>query len=256
MPHRPLSAAALLFLAIGGCGPRHPAGPVLRLYCGAGIRPPVAEIAKAFEAERGVRLEPDYAGSNILLTRIEQSGRGDLFMPGDAHYVEQARQRGLVESAVDACYFVPVILVRKGNPKGIARVPDLTRSGLKIGLGDEKACAIGRVSRLILEKSGIDPAAVEPNVVFRSLTVNELGLHIKAGKIDATIVWDAIARAYPEEGEIVPIPPERNVISTVPVAVLRTSEHLEIARAFQAFARSRRAREIFRRHGYTTERPR
>lgn len=242
-------------VALVGCATQRSATPTLRLYCGAGIRPPVADLVQEFQAEHKAKIECDYAGSNILLSRIKLTRRGDLYMPGDVQYVRQAEQEGLVASWKNACYFVPVILVRKGNPRNVRSVADLARPGLRVGLGDPKACAIGRVTDRLLAKCGLEPEAVEPNIVFRSLTVNELGVQIKAGKIDAAIVWDAIARAYPDEGHIVPIPPHENVISTVPVAVLRSSDHPGLARAFQDFAASERGARIFARHGYTTEPP-
>jgi len=234
------------------------AKPRLLLYCGAGIRTAAAEIVEAFEKKHEVVIETDYAGSNILLSRIKLSGKGDLYMPGEAEYVRQAAAEGLVASCRDACYFIPVILVRKGNPRNIQDVGDLLRDGMSIGFGDPDACAIGKVTDEILRLNGISPAdpRLKENVVFRSLTVNELGVHIKAGRIDATIVWDAIAEQYPNEGEIVRIPKERNAISTVPVAVLRSSRYPVKAAAFQKFIVSEEARAIFKKHHYTTEFPR
>lgn len=230
--------------------------PKLRLYCGAGMQAPVAEIIEAFGKKHNLTVEADYVGSNILLSRIKLTKRGDLYMPGDVRYVQQAQDEGLIASSRDACYFVPVILVRKGNPRNIRGVADLAREGLRLGFGDAEACAIGKVTTEILLRNGIKPADVKPNVVFRSLTVNELGLQIKTGKIDATIVWDAIAAQYPEEGEIVPLPKEKNVISTVPIAVLRSSKHPKEAAAFQEFVVSEEGRKIFAKHHYTTKAPR
>ncbi|NQT82649.1 extracellular solute-binding protein [bacterium] len=232
------------------------AKPKLLLYCGAGIRPVVAEIIQAFEKKHNAAIEADYAGANILLSRIKLTKRGDLYMPGDIRYVQQAGRGGLIASSREACYFIPVILVRKGNPKRIHGVADFPRDGLCLGLGDPKACAIGRVSIEILRRNGVNLDDLERNVAFRSLTVNELGVHIKVGKIDATIVWDAIAAQYPNEGEIVPIPKDKNVVSTVPVAVLRSSKHPKEAAAFQEFVISEEGRGIFAKHHYTTEAPR
>ncbi len=256
-------ALTLGILLFAGCSPNKKEGetalspkPRLLLYCGAGIRPPVAEIASAFEKKRNLVVETDYAGSEVLLASIKLTRRGDLYMPGDVRYVEQAQKEGLIASSRTACYFVPVILVRKGNPNKVLGMTDLTRKGLRVGLGDPQACAIGKVTVDILKLNGIKLAHVEPNVVFRSLTVNELGLQIKTGKIDATIVWDAIAAQYPEEGEIVSIPKDSNVISTVPIAVLRSSKRPREAAAFQQFVVSEEARAIFAKHHYTTEPPR
>jgi len=127
---------------------------------------------------------------------------------------------------------------------------------MRIGFGRAEACAIGDVTNQVLKKSGIDPEQVEPNVVFRSLTVNELALQVVTGKLDATIVWDAIARGYEGRADIVPIPLATNVVSTVPVAVLTSSSQPSLAEQFQQFVISERGRAIFEKHGYTVDAPR
>jgi molybdate transport system substrate-binding protein len=251
--------AGLLALALSlaiGCGERA-AGPArLHLYCGAGLRDAVADVAEAFTESTGVVVEADYAGSEVLLSRLKLSGRGDVYMPGDEHYVELARQDGLVVSSRPACYFVPVILVRKGNPKGIRTLRDLLRPDVALALGDPQACAIGRQTQMILSKNGIASDEVDKRVVFRSLTVNELAVHLEVGKADATIVWDAIAAQYAEGTDAVAIPAEENAVSTVPVAVLTTSTQPELARRFADFATGPQGQAIFRKHHYSTEPPR
>ncbi|HUT90950.1 MAG TPA: substrate-binding domain-containing protein, partial [Thermoguttaceae bacterium] len=177
-----LSAALLLPSIAFGCGAEGP-----RLYCGAGIRPPVEELAKEFGRRHGVNIICDYAGSEVLLSRIKLTGEGDLYMPGDVHYVELAEKEGLIARKETVCYFVPVILVQAGNPEKIYTLEHLTRDGLKVGLGDPKACAIGPKSLRILEKNKISKEDVD--VTFWSPTVTELANHIKAGSLDAVIVW-------------------------------------------------------------------
>jgi len=242
-----------VFLLIG-CGRPTPQKKLL-LYCGAGIRPPVAEAAEVFGKENDVTIECDYAGSNVLLSRIKLARRGDLYMPGDVHYVNQAEAEGFILSKRTVCYFIPVILVPKGNPKGIQGLRDLTKPGVRLGLGDAQACAIGRKSVKIFQKNNIPVAEVEKNVVFSSLTVNELGVHIKAGKTDAVMVWAPIAAYYADVGDVVHIPVEQNLISTVAIGVLSFSRNRETAEEFARFLTSDRGREIFRKHHYTTEMP-
>ena len=231
------------------------ARPVLRLYSGAGLRAAVAELAREFEKRHAVRIECDYGGSNMIFGRLKVAREGDIFIPGAMRYVKMAEDEGLIASYAPACYFIPVILVAKGNPKGIHGLKDLLKPGVKIGLGDEKACAIGRVSRRIFEKNGIDPAEVEKHVAFRSLTVNELGLQITAGQLDAAIVWDATARQYEGKADVVKIPADKNVISVVPVAVLTCSKYPKIAEEFKRFATSKEGKKIWAKHGYTVEPP-
>jgi len=248
--------AVLLF----GCKAEKPeesgsAAKELLLYCGAGIRPPVQQIAEAFESEHGVKVITDYAGSEMLLSKIKLARRGDLYMPGDKHYVDQAAQEGMILSQQSVCYFVPTILVRKGNPKNIHGLHDLLANGLKLGIGDAKACAIGRKTKQIFAKNNIAWEDIEKNVAFQSLTVNELGLQIQAGSLDAVIVWDAIARYYSEHGTEVPIPVEENVISTVNIGILTFTKNRSLAEQFMEFAVSERGQNVFKQHNYRTETP-
>jgi len=227
----------------------------LLLYCGAGIRPPVQQMVEAFEAEHGVKIVTDYAGSEVLLSKIKLARKGDLYMPGDKHYVDQAAQEGMILSQQPLCYFVPTILVQKNNPKNISGLRDLLKDGIKLGLGDAKACAIGRKTKQIFAKNGIAWADVEKNTAFQSLTVNELGMQIQTSSLDAVIVWDATARYYSDYGTEVPIPVEQNVISTVNIGVLSFTPNRSIADEFVKFAASARGQAIFQEHNYRTDPP-
>ena len=255
-----LCAFATLCLCYIGCKAEKSEEPdseseELLLYCGAGIRPPVEQMVEAFGREHGVKIVTDYAGSEVLISKIKLARKGDLYMPGDKHYVEQAAQEGMILSQKSVCYFLPTILVQKGNPKNIHGLQDLLKADLKLGLGDAKACAIGRKTKQIFAKNNIAWEDVEKNLVFQSLTVNELGMQIQAGSLDAVIVWDAIAGYYSEHGTEVPIPPEKNVISTVNVGVLSFTENRSLAEKFVEFAVSQAGQGIFAEHNYRTEPP-
>ena len=251
-----VSVAVLL----SGCNNETPEEPgtgakELLLYCGAGIRPPVQQLAETFEREHGVKIVTDYAGSEVLLSKIKLARRGDLYMPGDEYYVDQAAAEGMILSQKSVCYFVPTILVQKGNPKKIGRLQDLVQPGLKLGLGDARTCAVGRAAKEIFAKNNIAWEDVEKNLAFQSLTVNELGMQIQAGSLDAVIVWDAIARYYSEHGTEVSIPTNQNVVSTVEIAVLGFTRNRSLAEEFVEFAVSRQGQGIFVQHNYRTEPP-
>lgn len=253
---------AVLIALTAGCGSRDQGSgeesskkEELLIFVGAGIRPPVAELAEVFVRENNIDVVPDYAGSELLISKIKLAEMGDIYMPGDKHYVDQAAQAGMILSQRSVCYFVPTILVQKGNPKVITSLADLVKPGIKLGLGDENACAIGRKCKKIFEKNNLSWEDVERNLKFQSMTVNELGIQIQAKSLDAVIVWDAVAGYYAEHGDEVPIPKEKNVISTVDAGVLTFTKNRELAEKFVELACSERGREIFKRHDYRVDRP-
>jgi len=225
------------------------------VHCGAGLRKPVAKLAAEFAEDTGVEIQTNYTGSNLLLGQIDLTRKGDVYIPGDADYVEMARAKGLVASSKAMCYFVPVIMVARGNPKGVRTLADLAKPGLRLGLGDEKACAVGRLTSEILTRAGVDAAGVKKNLVLSTPTVNELGLKIKLGTIDATVVWSSTAAQYAGASETVAIPARQNIIPTVPVAVLTTSKNPTAAARFAEFLRSNRSREVFAEFHFVVEKP-
>ena len=235
-----------------GCG-EAPDDARLLLHCGAGIRPAAAELAEEFGRQQGVTVECNYAGSEVLLGRIKLSGLGDLYMPGDVHYVELAQKEGLCSAPTTGCYFVPVILVQKGNPKNIRSLEDLKKPGIVIGLGNPEMCAIGRKSAKILAKNNI--AEEDLDVPYLSETVHALGIQVELGKLDAVIVWDAVAADFAGDTQVVAIPIEQNVISTVALGVLKSSKHPDLAAKFVEFVASESGRKIFQKHHYTVTKP-
>jgi molybdate transport system substrate-binding protein len=247
--------SALIFIGCGSKEDGQSAPEGLLLYCGAGIRPPADELVEVFERDYGIKVSPDYAGSEVLLSKIKFARRGDLYMPGDKYYIEQAAHADMILSQRSVCYWVPAILVQKGNPKEIRRLDDLLKPGIKLGLGDSDACAIGRTSKRIFEMNNIAWGDIQKNLVYQSLTVNELGMQIQAKTLDAVIVWDAMARYYDDYGDEVPIPVENNIISTVDIGVLKFTKHQEQAEKFVDFITSETGRQIFQKHNDSTKPP-
>ena len=230
-------------------------GKSLFIYSGAGLRPPVSEAAETFSREHGVDVDCNYAGSGVVLNQIQLTNKGDLFIPGDVFYVERAESDGLVVSKDDVCYQVPVILVKKGNPRGIEGIDDLVKPGIRLGLGNPEAIPVGRNTVKIFEENGIKMENVNKNLVFSAMTVNELGIQIKVGKIDAAIVWDGTAHQFTDSADIVKIPGATNVVSTVAIATLTCSEDTELAQEFVDFITSEGGQQIFRKYHYSTEAP-
>lgn len=232
-----------------------PSAGDLFVHCAAGMRLPVSAMAEAFEKERGVSLQLNYDGSNRLLGQIKLTRKGDVYIAGDTDYMDMALRDGLVASSTSMCYFVPVIMVQKGNPKGVRVLADLIKPGIRVGQGDEKAAAVGRLMPRLLELNGVDREVWKRNVVMETPTVNELGIGIKLGTIDAAVVWDAIAKAYTNEADAIAIEPGRNICPAVGSAVLKTAKNPELARAFLDFMVSEKGREFLKADGYTVDKP-
>jgi len=245
-------AAAVMLAVVVGCGSRPT--ETVRLYAGAGLRPAVDELVEAFRAETGIEVLPDYDGSGVVITRAREDNDADLFMPGDVWYVDELHRRtGRVVSKTQVSWFVPVLIVAKGNPKGIRSLEDLFRDDVKVALGNAQACQVGRISTKILKKSGLDRATLKD--VKEADTVNLLGVWVKVREVDVAIVWDAIAANVADDVDVIEIPRDRNIISSVVVALLNTSKNPGAAQQFIDFMTGPTGRDILRKRGYRVEPP-
>jgi molybdate transport system substrate-binding protein len=247
--------ATVMLSCASGCNRDKSSAGAVKLYAGAGMRKGVDELVKAFGELSDVRIDVEYGGSGPMMTSAKIAKDGDLFMPGDVGWVDQLHaDSGIVEDRKPVAYFVPVIVVRKGNPKSILRLEDLLRKDLTIALGNE-FCQVGKASGKIFKKNGLDIKTIDPQRLMRSKTVNELGLFVKTKRADAAIVWDAIGINNAEALDMIEIPLERNLISRVVVGMLSTGRHKDTAREFVDFIVSPAGQKILADHGYRTSKP-
>jgi len=257
-----LVICAIGSLTLLGCG----AGPAvsrpnpasakitLDVPCGAGLQPAMDELGRIYFERTGVRVDFAYAGAGMLLSTLITTRRGDLYIPGEAFYVDQAHKHGFIAEDNPMCYMTPVIGVRKGNPKHIASLQDLARPGLRVALGDPKAIAIGPMTERILQRAGIFDA-VERNVSMKAACVPELANALATHSADAGIIWDVMAVQNAKRVDALPIDPKYNEVSEVLVSRLTCSKEPEEARKLMAYLISPEAAAIFHKHGYATVRP-
>ncbi|ADN37523.1 molybdenum ABC transporter, periplasmic molybdate-binding protein [Methanolacinia petrolearia DSM 11571] len=221
------------------------------VYCGAGMSEPMEEIASRFTAETGIVVNYNFGGSGTLLSQMELTEKGDVYMPGSTADFNTAMGRGFIVNDTEklVVYHVPVIAVPKGNPAGITCLADLGNEGVKVELGDASACAIGKLSNKIIEKNGLNET-IYPNVVTRAATVNEIVLQTSLGTVDGSIIWEDLGDS--DDLEIIYIPNNQNIVKIVPIGVMTFSESPDEAEDFVEYVSSEKGLSVFEDYGFTT----
>ncbi|WP_370549109.1 substrate-binding domain-containing protein [Edwardsiella tarda] len=154
----------------------------LHLYAGAGLREPVEAVVAAFEQQSGHRVTVEYGGSGQLLTRINLTQAGDLFLPGSADYVSRLRAQDRITFSAPLVLHTPVMVVRRASPGQVTTFAQLAQSPLKIGMGDPQAIALGRSGDALLEASGYGPA-LRDKVAVQATTIKQLLLYVLNGDV-------------------------------------------------------------------------
>lgn len=245
-------------LMVSGCAKSEKASPnetnqpkvhtSLRVYSGAGLSKPMDEIAKVFEEKENIKIELVYGGSSQNLSQIELSRDGDVWTPGSMADCDVAEGKGLIANKKEIVYHIPIIAVPKGNPARIQSLEDLGKEGIKVVLGDEESCAIGKVSVKLLAENGLKER-VASNTLAKTANVSELLVYMQLKQADAAIIWEDEAIGN-QEIDVIKIPKEINQIKTVPVAVLKTTKQMKLAQQFADFVASEEGLKIFSKYGF------
>jgi molybdate transport system substrate-binding protein len=209
----------------------------------------VDELVDLFKSRHaGVEFEVVYQGSGTLLAQIALSKTGDLYIAGDEVFMDQAREKGLIARAQRMAVFTPVVAVPKGNPQHVASFEDLAKAGVRVGLGDEKAAAVGGASVRLLTRLGIWPG-VQKNIAVTAGTVDQLAIQTSLGNLDASIIWDATAWQFKERVEVVARGDTESQVG-VPIGILRFTQNEALADEFVRLATSPEAADILKKHGF------
>lgn len=236
---------AAYFLAVKSNGTSEP----LLVYCGAGIKEPVEAAAKEFELESGRAVMLQFGASQTLLAQAEVSRQGSLYLPGDESFVELAREKGLVTRSLPLASLAPVLAVKKGNPKSIRTIEDLSRADVRLGQVNPDSAAAGKLVRAALQKSGHWAGVADRTTVFAG-TVNEVAAALRLGSVDAGFIWDVLVLPF-QDLEIVPIPELSGVKAHVTAGLLKSGEADEAAWRFAEYLASPAGDDFFKRSGFS-----
>ncbi len=223
----------------------------LHIFVGAGLRQPVDQLVKAFEDQTGHQVFIDYGGSGQLLTRIEASGKGDIFIPGSLFYIEKLEKSGKVRSCRPIVQHTPVVGVSIAQAGQVNTFNDLAKPGVRLSMGDPKAMAFGRTAMTICERSGRKEAILK-NVTVYGATIKQLALYVSQGAVDAAIMGRSDAFQNREKITIVSIPAEYFQAEIIAAAVLQSALKPELAGQLCDYLSSSNAVDVFQQHGFLT----
>jgi molybdate transport system substrate-binding protein len=225
-------------------------------FVGSASKPPMEEAAAAFEKETGIQVYLNFGGSGAMLSQIELSQSGDLYIPGSPDYIVKAEKKDVIDSASikNIAYLIPVIAVQHGNPKNIQSLADLAKPGMAIGIGNPQAVCVGLYAVEILDYNHL-LAEVSKNIVVNAKSCDETAtlLLLSPKSVDAVIGWDVFHSWDPEKIDVVYLPADQLPrIAYIPGAVTKFSTDKESAQKFLDFLMSGQGQQIFQKWGYIT----
>jgi molybdenum ABC transporter molybdate-binding protein len=222
------------------------------LYCAASNRAVVEEIRSAYEKEFGRSIQIQYGPSQTLLSSLEVSGDGDLYLPADDSFLKIAKDKQLVAEVLPIATMQVGIAVSKGNPKHIQSFDDLLRKDVRVVQANPDAAAVATLTQKVLQDSGTWSKIESATSGFRT-TVNDVANDVLVGAADAGIVYDAVLHTYPGL-EFVALPEFSQASSQVAVGVIAASKQPTAALHFARYLTATdRGLLQYAEHGFQTK---
>ena len=243
--------AALVLAACGssskGTGSTSPAGKVtgsITVLAGSSLTKGFTALGEEFQtAHPGTKIEFSFGSSSDLEGSIEEGAPADVFASADQKNMKKLVAAGANSGGpVDFAKNRLEIAVEKGNPKHIATLSDLAKPGVVVVLCDPSA-PCGKYAAQVLDnaKVTLTPKSLEANV---KSTLSK----VEIGEADAAIVYISdVTSSGKVDG--VQIPDNVNVLTTLPIVVLKDSKNAPLAKAWVDFVVAHQS-ELVDKYGF------
>jgi len=254
----------------------NPAGAKLVLFIGGNQFMVLPRLVEAFE-----RIHPELKGRiyyetlppGILLRQMQHqntltlgnltvSAQPDVYEAGAKH-LEQLSGEHMVGKVVRYATNDLIVMVRKGNPKGIRSLDDLARPDVRLSMPNPQWEGVARLIEASLRRAGGE-TLVQTVMVSKyrlgqtfltQIHHRQTPMRILAGLSDAGVTWQSEVRYQQSIGNPisgVPIAGRYNATGIYAAGVLRDAPHREAAEQWVEFLQTPTAQAIYRSFGFRT----
>ncbi|TWU49207.1 molybdate ABC transporter substrate-binding protein [Rubripirellula reticaptiva] len=233
----------------------HPAGSStsgrrpLMLYCASSNRSVIEACCRQYRRQGGCEVIVQYGGSQTLMSSIEITNTGDLFLPADDSYLLQAVADGRVSDSFAIASMNIIAVVRRDNPKSIANLDDLSRLDVRLSQANPDTAAVGRLTRDQLTSIGRWEELDRATDTYHT-SVTEVANDVVLGSADVGVIFDVMLNQYPDL-QAVRIKQLDGQAAKVSIGVLSSSDQPDHAIEFAEFLLSTAGGQaIYREFGF------
>lgn len=227
------------------------------VFAAAGTKPAIDEAAKLFEQKYGTRVTINYGGGGEVLSAMVLAKTGDIYIAPEQKFINSAKKQGAVDAnsiVKSVAYMIPVIGVKKGNPKNIQSLADLAKAGIEVVMCNPETTVLGELVPQMLQKAGLYDA-VKQNIVTNVPQVAAIITMLKMSQVDAGVIWHYFGTTASNDVDIIWIPKEYVTgIGEIQAVVSTYSQEAKTAQKFIDLLVSLEGKEIFKKNGYIVDR--
>jgi molybdate transport system substrate-binding protein len=241
----------LILLVMTGCSKLAPVE--LNVCAGVGLIDVLTEINTLYMQEHSdVTIIANFAASGTLQQQIEQGAPVDVFLSAAAKQMDNLQNEGLIltDTRKNLLNNTIVLIVPIDSTLGLTSFNDLTLDKVKkLAIGDPKFVPAGTYAQQAFDELGIT-AQLQPKEVLGS-DVRQVLTYVETGNVEAGVVYATDALTSSKVKVVASAPSDINAKIVFPLAVIKASKNIDVAKAYIAFLFTDKAKTIFEKYGFT-----
>ena len=223
---------------------------MLHVYGPGGPLGPVKECAEIFSKAQGAEVKVVAGPTSQWIDQAKQNA--DIIFGGAEYMLTEFIQKnpGLVDKNTRTSLSIRAagILVRKGNPKKIKALSDLTRNGIRL-IDVNGSGQVGLWEDLAGVK-GLIPG-IQKNIALSVTTsADAIDKWKSMPELDAWITYESWHYRLKEETDLVRLPKGEKLYRGTPIATTTISKNKELANQFIDFLKTEQCHQVFRKWGW------
>jgi molybdate transport system substrate-binding protein len=245
-----LVSLLLIILAMPGCS--KPAPVELNVSAAASLTDALTAINNLYMQENSnVTIVANFASSGIIQQQIEQGAPADVFISAAAQQMQALQDENLIisDTRQNLLNNKIVLVVPANSTLQINNFMDLLNDDVEhIAIGDPEFVPSGIYGKMAFEAFGIYEQ-IQAKLILQIDTPHVIGI-IESGDVEAGIVFSTDATIRDKVKIAANAPDEVNSKIVYPVAVIKASTNVEVAKAYIAFLLGDEAKAIFEQYGF------
>lgn len=248
-----LSTLCCLSLLLTGCSSstdKEDKPIELNISAAASLKEAMADLETVYTSKNPeVSFVVNYGSSGSLQQQIEQGAPCDLFISAGEKQMTALDEEGLLLDGTNKDLVKNSLVLISNNNSEITSIDSLTSDTVsKIALGEPSSVPAGKYADETLTSLAIKDS-LNDKLVFAK-DVKEVLAWTASGNADVGFVYLSDALSNENVKIVETISEEYHSPITYPVAVIKDSQNIDAAKAFEDFLFSDEAQNIFEKYGY------
>ena len=248
-----LSTLCCLSLLLTGCSSstkKEDKTIKLNISAAASLKEAMADLEAAYTSKNPeVSFVINYGSSGSLQQQIEQGAPCDLFISAGEKQMTALEEEGLLLDGTNKDLVKNSLVLVTSNDSEISSIDSFNSDAVsKIALGEPSSVPAGKYADETLTSLAIKDS-LNNKLVFAK-DVKEVLAWTASGNADAGFVYLSDALSSDGVKIVETISEEYHSPITYPVAIIKDSDDIDAAKAFEDFLFTDEAQEIFEKYGY------